>query len=206
MSVSRPSPNCHPLTIAVVDFYYVGIWTAVEITAGLMVACMPAARLIVMHFISRVSAATRTHLSTPSDFCRARLGNSTTKGGSPTARASDRRTPDRSLHKVLSPRDLDKNRDYSMSVTVTSDKNCLSTRSDDLQLAEKGNAGSGYLELSEGAKSSPFSEQFRLSDWCSSPSESSRGILVTQNVSISTRSSQSPRHDLQDELASQGSV
>lgn len=181
------------------EFFRVGIWTAVEITAGLMVACMPAARLFVVYLISHATSTTRSYLTT------ARTGNSNSNGGSDAARKLSRGLS-KASHKKFSPKDLDKNRTYSMSVTVTSNKNFLESESEDLQLAEEGNAGIGLQEQSGSSKSSPSREYFRLSDRSSTPSEShrerSRRILVTQNVSVSSKSSPSRHHDLKwDESA-----
>ncbi|KAJ4414490.1 hypothetical protein N0V82_007887 [Gnomoniopsis sp. IMI 355080] len=161
------------------DFFRVGIWTAVEITAGLMVACMPAARLFVVYMISHATTTTRSYLTS------ARTGNSNSNGGPPAAKTLSRGFS-KASRKRFCAKDLDKNRDYSMSVTVTSNKNFLTSTSDDLHLAEEGSAGIDLQEPSGSSKSSPSRECFGLSDRSSITlserhKERSKGILVTQD-------------------------
>ncbi|KAJ4393561.1 hypothetical protein N0V93_002773 [Gnomoniopsis smithogilvyi] len=184
-------------------FYRVGVWTAVEITAGLMVACMPAARLFVMYCVSHLFSTTRSRLA--SEPYPARSSKSNGSGGPPAARTLSGKLANNFRHKSLTPKDLDRNRDYSMSVTVTSDrKNFLSSESDDLKLAETEGTGVHLEDLRGSTKSSPSREQFGLSDRPSMAGESHgekpRRILVTQDVSVSNESSLSRRQELQDEF------
>lgn len=88
-----------------------------------------------------------------------------------------------------------------MSVTVTSNKNFLDI--DDLHLAEDGGGFMDFLPQPGSATLSPNEEQFGLPDGSLTPGgsqkERSRRILVTQDVSVSNRSSESPRFGSDDD-------
>lgn len=197
-----PMPNAsitNTSLLPAADFYGVGIWTAVEITVGLMVACMPAARLFVMHIIMRL-CGNRSRLTDIPYYPRTGANNG--QGRRPTPhRLLNKRLHQDSSSKSLDPKDLDKNRDYSMSVTVTSNKNFLEL--DDLQLAEQGGAFMDFQGHPGGTSLTPNGEQFRLSDRSLVPGEGQterpRRILVTQDVSISNRSSDPPGPGFQDD-------
>ncbi|CAN8098244.1 unnamed protein product [Discula destructiva] len=101
------------------DFFRISIWSASEITAGLMVACMPAARLFVVRYLPRVFSTQRSrntnddesphvHLPSTNEFQNAQRIESNKRRNNPPAPLE------------LTPKDLDKNRRYSMHVTVTS--------------------------------------------------------------------------------------
>lgn len=164
-----------------------------------MVACMPAARLFVMHMITRFCGK-RTRL-TDTPYYR-RTGATDGQGRRPTPhRSLNKNLHQDSSFKSLDPKDLDKNRDYSMSVTVTSNKNFLEL--DDLHLAEQGGAFMDFQGPPGSTSLTPNREQFRLSDRSLVPAEGQkerpRRILVTQDVSISNRSSDSPDPGCQDD-------
>lgn len=110
------------------------MWSCVEITAGLMVACMPAARLFVVRYVPRLFTWNRSGVSEiryPNDP----PGSGPQPGGHSKDKDEHLRssiTSNSSTTKVqskltksptpppLSPKDLDKNRKYSSQVTVTS--------------------------------------------------------------------------------------
>lgn len=166
-----------------------------------MVACMPAARLFVMHMIMLCCGN------------RSRLTDTPYYPHTDASKGNGRPTPLRSLNKrldqeesssrSLDPKDLDKNRDYSMSVTVTSNKNFLDI--DDLHLAEEGGRFMDVQGQPGSATLSPNREQFGMSDGSLTPREGQkerpRRILVTQDVSVSNRSSDSPDPGSQDDKA-----
>lgn len=166
-----------------------------------MVACMPAARLFVMHIITRFCGNRSRLTDTP---CYPRNGATNSNDRRPTPHRSLKK----SLHqdsssKSLDPKDLDKNRDYSMSVTVTSNKNFLEL--DDLQLAEQGGAFMDFQGQPGSTTLTPNREQFRSSERSLASGEGQkerpRRILVTQDVSVSNRSSDSPDSGFQDDKA-----
>lgn len=120
------------------DLWYISVWSTVEITAGLMVACMPAARLFVWHCIHRASGKThsRSRLTELYDTAAGRASRGVCDGGGSAAGIGLTQNSGRSKlkkpykgekpgskkvnHRPLGSSDLDKNRRYSMRVDVTS--------------------------------------------------------------------------------------
>lgn len=90
-----------------------------------------------------------------------------------------------------------------MSVTVTSNQNFLEI--DDLHLAEEGGRFMDLQTQPGSATLSPSKEQFGSPDGSVTPGgsqiERSRRILVTQDVSVSNRSSESPKFGFYDDKA-----
>lgn len=106
-----------------VDFFGVSLCSSLELVAGIVVACMPAARLVVLRYTGGIVSSVRSRLNASH---RSQLPSSseTPSGNGASGSSEDSkgsklgRKPHKSNRALV--RDLDRNRRYSMNVTVTS--------------------------------------------------------------------------------------
>lgn len=115
---------------AIGDFFGVSIWSVIEITAGLMVACMPAARIFVMYYIpgaitgklSRLTEPYRVEASGDTGPSGRSLSSESVAEAGRSSYGSKKPPMSIDAHPTqpLTAPDLDKNRAYSMRATVTS--------------------------------------------------------------------------------------
>lgn len=161
-----------------------------------MVACMPAARLFVVHCAARLFTSYRSRIS--SEPHPPRSGNSNRSRAWTLSRRLQT-----NLRKSSSSKKLHKNRRHSTRVTVTSTESFDHAGSEDLQLADEGSRAPEFLE--QPRRLSPFGERFTLPEESLTPNESRLErpgrIWAAQHMNSDTRAPRSQRQYLQDEKA-----